>query len=72
MLTEDMFFCWKAGLAGFETWADLRVAASHMKEVDLLGMFIMRNKAYFKGVADGKAQYERSGLIVPQGVVGVR
>jgi hypothetical protein len=72
MLTEDMFFCWKASLAGFETWADVRVGVSHFKEVDLLAMFIMRNKAYMKGVADAKTHLEQSRIIQPQGIVGVR
>lgn len=72
MLTEDMFFCWKASLSGLETWADLRVAVSHFKEVDLLAMFVQRNKAYIKGYEEGKASVQQSGIVVPHGIVGVR
>lgn len=39
MLTEDHYFCWKAGIYGFETWSDVQMPCSHFKEVDLLQVF---------------------------------
>jgi hypothetical protein len=38
MVTEDLFFCYKAQLSGYEVWADHRMVCGHYKKVNLLAM----------------------------------
>jgi hypothetical protein len=62
LLTEDHYFCWKAGELGLEVWADPQLACHHYKTVDLLQLNQAINMAYNLGA---KQQAERSSVIIP-------
>ena len=49
LLTEDHYFCWKAGECEFQVWAHPNMTCSHYKTVDLLQITGTINKAYEMG-----------------------
>lgn len=50
LLTEDHYFCWKAGLQGFEVWGDPQLVCSHFKTLDLLAVNMRMIKSIEMGV----------------------
>ena len=59
LLTEDHYFCWKAGLFGFDIWADMKMTCSHYKRVDLAGVEYRMFKAFEAGVEYQKKKDEK-------------
>ena len=66
LMTEDHYFCWVAGLNGFEVWADLDMICSHYKRVDLAGVNDRMIRAFQAGMEYQKAIKEApTGIIIP-------
>jgi len=56
LLTEDHYFCWKAGIEGFEIWGDPQMLCSHFKLIDLVGV----NQAIIRAFHAGMEVQKRS------------